>query len=99
MFIYLFLDDELTDEEYDNEFQTNDAKPWFGRRRRSSSRRRRWFRSVVRKVGRVTRRVIRAVRRVAEHCLTKCSAFTACVAKSKGMGYIVCRHLKKGCRC
>ena len=32
-------------------------------------------------------------------CPAKCVAYSLCMAKAKGVGYFICRHIKKNCPC
>ena len=32
-------------------------------------------------------------------CRAICTAYYACMAKTKGLGWLACKHIKKRCRC
>ena len=32
-------------------------------------------------------------------CPAKCVAYSLCMVKTKGIGYLICRHIKKNCPC
>lgn len=95
-------DDEkfaLSDEEIEGKLDQSKKDAFFGRRRRRSRRRRRvWTR---RRRSRRRRRVWKAIKKIgkAVKCPAQCVAFYACLKKTTGAGYFLCRHLTRGCKC